>query len=244
MALGVGVIGTGGMGGRHLENLDARAGQASVVAVMDTDAARLAKVADTFQAVPHRETQALIDDPNVEAILIASPDSTHAELALACIAAGKPVLCEKPLATTVEDARAVVEAEAATGRSLVQVGFMRHFDPQHVAVKAAIDRGDIGRRLYFRGWHRSPALPPYPSSAEVIVSSAIHDLYSARWLLDSEISEISVIGTATDPARSSELELQVITMKMANGTIGMVEVNRDSSYGYEVGWRSWDRPAL
>lgn len=223
------------MGGRHVENLIHHVDDATVTAVMDPDPQRRTEVANASGATSYDSPQALIDDPEVGAVVIASPDATHAELAVACATAGKPVLCEKPLAPTAEEARKVVDAEAAAGGSLVQVGFMRRYDPEHVAVEEAINRGDIGQPLYFRAWHRNPALPPYPTTREVVISSAIHDLYSARWLLGAEISEISVVGTSVDPARSRELELQIITMRMSSGAIAVVEVNRDSAYGYEVG---------
>jgi len=115
------------------------------------------------------------------------------------------------------------------------VGFMRRYDPQHVAVKETIERGEIGTPWYFRGWHRNPRSDWKPATRDVLISSAIHDLYSARWLLNSEISEISARGTPIDPDRSRELELQVITMRMASGALGVIEVNADSAYGYEVG---------
>ncbi len=206
-----------------------------MTAVMDADPARLEAVSRAFGADPYQEAGSLIGATDVDAVIIASPDETHAALALECIAAGKPVLCEKPLAATPAEARVVVEAEAAADRRLVQVGFMRHFDPQHLAVKGAIERGEIGRPVYFRGWHRNRALAPFPTTREVMISSAIHDLYSARWLLDAEIAEISVMGAPIDPDRSAELELQIISLQMTNGALAVIEVNRDSSSGYEVG---------
>ncbi|HDH26866.1 MAG TPA: hypothetical protein ENH00_11860, partial [Actinobacteria bacterium] len=115
------------------------------------------------------------------------------------------------------------------------VGLMRHYDPQHVAVKEAIDRGEIGRPLMFRGWHRNPPEATPPTSKEVLVNSAVHDLYSARWLLGDEISEIYVRGTTINPERSDQLDLQLITMAMAGGAIASIEVNKDSGFGYEVG---------
>jgi len=233
--LAVGVIGLGGIGGRHVENLQHSVSAARVVAVMDVDQDRLAATAARYGAKAHQDAHQLISDPSVEAVLIASPDASHAELTLACLSAGKPVLCEKPLATTAADARSVVEAEVAAGRRLVQVGLMRHYDPEHVKVKESIVRGDIGRARFFRGWHRNPAVTPFPTTRQAMVSSAVHDLYSARWMLDSEIAEISVLATPINPDRSVELALQIISLRMTSGALAVVEINMDSSYGYEVG---------
>lgn len=127
--INVGVIGTGGMGGRHVNNITNEVAAANVVALMDVDEARLTEVATACGAShTFTDAQALIEHPDVEAVLIASPDRFHGEQARACIAAGKPVLCEKPLGTTASEAHQVVEAEVAGGRRLVQVGFMREYD--------------------------------------------------------------------------------------------------------------------
>ena len=153
-ALRVGVVGTGGMGGRHARNLEHRVSGAEVVAIMDLDRERAGAVAaECGGARVFGSGPDLIGDPKVEAVLIASPDPTHADLAVACIEAGKPVLCEKPLGVDIEDAKRVLDAEVAGGRKLVQVGLMRTFDPQHAALKRAIDAGEIGRPLLFRGIH-------------------------------------------------------------------------------------------
>lgn len=116
----VGVIGTGGMGGRHARNLTNEVGAAQVVALSDVDAARLQQVAAEIGAThTFTDADALINHPDVEAVLIAAPDRFHAALARACILAGKPVLCEKPLALTAAEARQIVDAEVAGGRRLV-----------------------------------------------------------------------------------------------------------------------------
>ena len=232
--LRIGVIGAGGMGGRHVDNIHRLAKSGEVVAVMDADDDRAAAVAASCGAVAMPDPDELIARTDVDAVVIASPDDTHAPLAQACIAAGKPVLCEKPLATTLPDARRVVEAEVDGGRRLTQVGLMRFYDPAHTAVKARIDAGDIGRPLYFRGWHRNPAVPPFPTSAEVLINAAVHDMFSARWLLGAEVADIFVRGTIIDPARA-QLELQLIAMTMENGAMASIEINKDSGYGYEVG---------
>ena len=111
----------------------------------------------------------LIQDHSVDAVLIASPDDTHADMTLACLDAGKPVLCEKPLATSAEDARKVLNAETSLGRNLISVGFMRRFDPQHAAVKTTAMSGDLGKPLALErrpiAMPRSPSeLPAQPSS--------------------------------------------------------------------------------
>ena len=153
-AVKIGIIGTGGMGGRHALNLALRTPGARVVGIMDVEAERAAAVAEVCDGAKiYTDADMLIADPNVDALVIASPDHTHARLASACIAAGKPVLCEKPLATSVSEAEGVVSAEVANGQRLVQLGFMREYDPAHRQIFDAVQSGRLGRPLYFRGTH-------------------------------------------------------------------------------------------
>ncbi len=233
--LRVGVIGAGGMGGRHAQNIHEHVVTAELTAVTDIDTDRAAEAADQAGAQVFDDGFELIESDSVDAVIIASPDATHGGLASACLQHGRHALVEKPLATDLPGAAKVVAAEAALGRRLLQVGLMRHYDPQHVAVKRALERGDIGRPLMFRGWHRNPPEARPPTSEEVLINSAVHDIYSTRWLLGDEVSEIFVRGTTIDPTRSDQLDLQLITMAMAGGAIASIEVNKDSGFGYEVG---------
>ncbi len=231
----VAVVGTGGMGGRHVENLHHHVKSATVAVVVDPDLGRAEALADAVGARVEADGMTAIAAGDVDAVVVAAPDPTHAELALACIAAGKPALIEKPLGTTEAEARSVVDAETAAGRRLIQVGLMRHFDRQHVDVARLVEDGSIGRPILFRGWHRNPPEDPRPSTRHVVLSAAVHDLYSARWLLGAEPVRAFAAGVPIDPATNSAKELQVATLEMANGSIAVIEVNKDSGFGYEVG---------
>lgn len=230
----VGVIGSGGMGGRHIRNL---AGQtpAQVVAIMDIDRDRAeAAAAQSGGGKVYTDTAALITDPNVEAIVIASPDPFHAEAALACIEAGKPVLCEKPLATNLADAQKVLEAEVAGGKRLVQLAFMREYDPAHKAIKAGAENGDLGRLLMFHGIHNGYSEGHSRTTEDVIINSAIHDIHSARWLLDQEVAEVYVRWVAADETQPETCRLLLVQLTLKDGALGLIEVNADSGYGYQV----------
>ena len=233
--LGVGIIGTGGMGGRHARNLAHRVAGAQVVAIMDLDEARADAVAAACGgAAVFTDPPALIGDDAVDAVLIASPDPTHADLTIACIEAGKPVLCEKPLGVDLDDAKRVLRAEVGGGRHLVQVGLMRMFDPQHAALKQAIDDGAIGRPLLFRGVHRNLRRAPAVTAADVIVAGAVHDIHSARWLMGDDVA-LAYASHITDmPERPETTQLVLLQLTFRGGGLATIEVDVDSNYGYEV----------
>lgn len=232
--INVGVIGTGGMGGRHVRNLTAEVAGAQVVALMDVDQVRMKAVA-TAAGATHlfTDANALINHPEVEAVLIAAPDRFHASLTHACIAAGKPVFCEKPLATSAIEAYQVIAAEVAGGRRLVQLGFMREYDPAHVKVKQVIDSGKMGKALAFHGRHVNQS-SEQPSVADVITNSAIHDIHSARWFMGDEIERVYTSTIPCRPDRPDTARLVLIQLHFRRGGLGQIECNVEAGYGYEV----------
>jgi myo-inositol 2-dehydrogenase/D-chiro-inositol 1-dehydrogenase len=231
----IGVIGTGGMGGRHARNLAQNTPGAQVVAVMDMDANRAGEVAARCGGAQlFTDAKALIADEAVQAVVIASPDTTHAPLALACIEARKPALCEKPLASRLEDAEKVLQAEMASGQRFLQIGFMREYDPPHDEVKKIVDSGAIGRPLLFRGLHTNVSSGPPRTIEDVIINSAIHDIHSARWLLEDEVSQVYVEHIPADPAQPDSCRFALIQLTFAGGALALVEMNVDAGYGYEV----------
>ena len=234
--LSVGVIGTGGMGTRHALNLHRAVGNARVAAVYDLDQDRARQMAEMCgQPLVLDDPERLINHPQVEAVMIVSPDDTHARLTLACLQAGKPVLSEKPLATTVEDAIRVLEAEVECGQRLVSVGFMRRFDPQHMAVKTVVADGVLGRPLLFKGVHRNAAVPYGTTAETILINSAGHDVDSARWLLGAEVQEVYVRGLRSRPDLHPDTkDLLLIEMALTNDTLAHVEVYVNADYGYEV----------
>lgn len=167
--------------------------------------------------------------------MIVSPDETHASLTLACIKAGKPVLSEKPLATGVEDALRVLEAEVALGKRLVSVGFMRRFDPQHMAVKATVEAGSLGRPLLFKGVHRNAAVPYGIAGETILINSAGHDFDSTRWLLGEEVQQVFVRGLRSRADLHPDTkDLLLIELVMTNDLLAALEVYVNADYGYEV----------
>jgi myo-inositol 2-dehydrogenase / D-chiro-inositol 1-dehydrogenase len=235
-AISIGVIGTGGMGTRHAVNLHRFVGGARIAGVYDKDKGHATQAAEQCgNADVFEDPIELINHKSVDAVLIASPDGTHSEFTLACLKANKPVLCEKPLATRVEDAKSVLAAEVAIGRKLISVGFMRRFDPLHVAVKNACLSGDLGRPLLWKGLHRNASVAFGTSGDTILTNSAGHDYDSARFLLGEEVESVYVRGLRSRPELHPDTkDLLLIELFMTNNTMGMAEVYVNDEYGYEV----------
>ena len=232
----VGIVGVGGMGRCHARNLHQKVKGAAVAAVNDADGARMAQVAaECGGARIFKDPYELIADERVEAVLIASPDETHAVFALACLEHNKPVLCEKPLATSPEEARRIIDVEVTRDRRLVAVGFMRRFDPYHVAIKEAAASGALGRPILFRGVHRNAGAAPGLPRHLIVTGSAIHDIDSARWLLQQEVQEVFARGLRVDLALDEEFyDFLLVQLSLNGGCLGSIEVFVSARYGYEV----------
>jgi myo-inositol 2-dehydrogenase / D-chiro-inositol 1-dehydrogenase len=234
--LRVGVIGVGMMGADHAERLVYRIANASLVAVADPDQDRATALAARFDGVRvFGDPLQLIADDGVDAVLIASPGFVHEEQVLACIAAGKHVLCEKPLTMDAESSLRVVEAERAGGRPLVQVGFMRRFDPEYAAMKAMLDTGELGRLLLVHNVHRNRDVPDTFRSEMIVRDSLVHEVDTCRWLFGEEIVEITVHSPAPSSlAADGVIDPQVAIFRMEGGGLATSEVFVKNAVGYEV----------
>jgi myo-inositol 2-dehydrogenase/D-chiro-inositol 1-dehydrogenase len=230
----VGLIGAGIMGGDHARILATETAGATLQYVCDADAARAREVA-TRTGARHVATDplAVIAAPDVDAVLIASPDATHGALTIAAIGAGKPVLCEKPLAPTTAECLQVVDAEVKGGKRLVQVGFMRRFDPSYVDMKRVLASGAIGPALMFHCIHRNVSSPDWFTSDMAITNSLPHEFDIARWMLDTEYRSISVFQPKNSNPKKLVAPVFVMIETMA-GQLVDIEMNNNATYGYDV----------
>ena len=234
--LRVAVVGVGMMGADHVRRLATR-----------TVGARPSVVADAFAETAHRvaashegvrvvaDPLAAVRDADVDAVVIATPGHTHEELVLACLERGVPVLCEKPLTTDVESSLRLVHAERATGRQLVQVGFMRRFDTEYQALRRIIADRELGEPLMLHCAHRNAVVPPRFSTEMVVLDSLVHEVDVARYLLDEEITAITVLHPTSRTSAPPELKDPTFALlETAGGHLVDVEVFVGTGVGYEV----------
>jgi len=168
-------------------------------------------------------------------VVLATPGPAHEKQLLACLEHGKPVMCEKPLTTDVETSLDVVRREAELGRRLIQVGFMRRFDDEYLALKALLDDGGLGRPLVLHCAHRNPAVPHNFDSAMVVRDSLVHEVDVARFLFSEEIASIQIIKPAPNPSGPQGLaDPQIAIMRTASGRHVDVELFVHTGVGYEV----------
>ncbi|MCF6317091.1 MAG: Gfo/Idh/MocA family oxidoreductase, partial [Marinosulfonomonas sp.] len=190
-------------------------------------------IADTYSAIDvATDPETVIARSDVDAVVVASPDFTHAPLSKACIAAGKKVLCEKPLSQSPQDCLSVMEAEQSEGAKFVQLGFMRRYDTSYIEMKEALSNGSLGRALMMHNFHRNVETPASDfSGAMAITNSAPHEFDVIRHVLETEFTAIS----AWQPRRTDALVAPVVmVLETSDGQIVNIEVNNNAAYGYDV----------
>ena len=240
--LGVAVLGIGEMGLRHAQNLRRLVPGARLVAVADIAAERARKVADELE-IEHSfgNIDDMLECKGVDAIVITTPDKFHPPVVKMIAAAGKDMLCEKPLALNLNDAHDLLQAVKRAGVRL-QVGFMRRYDPGYSEAMRRIEAGEIGEPVIFKSIGRDKDAPPLSSyngglNGMLFYTNSIHDFDLARWLMRDEVSDVQAYTTVAirpEVAQFGDVVASLVNLKFAKGAIGNVESYAQAVYGYDV----------
>ena len=234
-----GVIGVGRIGKIHIENLTNRISKVDVIAVADVFAEELEKVAREFN-VPKAVTdyREILNSSEIDAIVICSPTPTHAQIIQEAAAAGKQIFCEKPIELSLKKINKILEEVEKNGVRFM-VGFNRRFDPNFLKVHEIVKSGKIGQPHVLKITSRDPAPPPeeyIKASGGIFLDMTIHDFDMARYLINSEVTEVYAKGKVlVDPVfeKAGDWDTAAIVLTFKNGAIGIIDNSRQAVYGYD-----------
>lgn len=233
--INAGILGVGRIGRLHAENL------------LRIKGVRLKSVADPYLDPEEwtsrglessRDPALVIQDDEIEAVLICSPTPTHAHLIEEAARAGKHIFCEKPIDLDPERVQTTLDIVARADVKL-QIGFNRRFDPTFARLRQAVQGGEIGDLHLVKIVARDPEPPPIEyveSSGGMFLDMTIHDFDMVRFLSGSEVEEVQAFGAVLiDPAigQAGDVDTAVIVLKLANGTLAVIENSRQSVFGYD-----------
>ncbi|MDO5630247.1 MAG: inositol 2-dehydrogenase [Paracoccus sp. (in: a-proteobacteria)] len=234
--LRVALLGAGRIGQVHAKSMTAT-DQSRLVAIADVNADAAASLAAQVGAKACSVDE-IINDPEIDAVLIATSTDTHSDLIERATEAGKAVLCEKPVDLSLDRARAALARAETTGQP-VMIGFNRRFDPNFAALKAAFDAGEIGKGELLSITSFDPAPPPVSYvkvSGGLFRDMMIHDFDMACWMFGGAPARITATGSAlVDPeiGAAGDVDTAVVTMVWDDGRIAVIKNSRRAGYGYD-----------
>jgi myo-inositol 2-dehydrogenase/D-chiro-inositol 1-dehydrogenase len=240
--IGVGLIGAGRIGSFHGETIARRLVDADLVAIADPAPGAADKLAGVLD-VPHATTDvaALLADPAVDAVMIATPARFHAGTIEQAAAAGKHIFAEKPAGLTIAELDSAIAAAKAAG-VVLQIGFNRRWDQSFAEGKAAIEAGKIGTPQLLRSLTRDPGPwggdPARVPQWTIFYETLIHDFDTLNWLnAGANPVEVYAIGDALirpDAKASGHLDTAVVTIRYDNGAVAVAEASFSAMYGYDI----------
>ncbi|MEM7241192.1 MAG: inositol 2-dehydrogenase [Pseudomonadota bacterium] len=232
----IGLLGAGRIGKVHAAAISAHR-DSMLVAVADVVEAAANALADDY-GIEARSADAILEDKNIDAVLIATSTDTHSDLIEAAVDAGKAVLCEKPVDLDLDRARACLAHVKKSGQP-VMVGFNRRFDPNFAALKSALEAGEIGQAELLTLTSFDPGPPPLDYikvSGGMFRDMMIHDFDMAQFLMGAAPVSISAHGSClVDDAIGSagDIDTAVATLQFEDGCIAVIKNSRRAAYGYD-----------
>lgn len=238
--LKVGIIGAGRIGRVHSESISKYVKGAEIKAISDIKVTDELKSWATSMGIAnvYDDYRQILQDPEIDAVLVCSSTNTHAPISIEAAQAGKHIFCEKPIDADVGKIHEVLNAVEKAGVKF-QVGFNRRFDHNFKAIKDRVANGDIGEPHIIRVTSRDPDAPPIEYvkvSGGMFFDMTIHDFDMIRYLSGSEVTEVFAVGTVLvnpEIGQAGDIDTAVITLKLANGAIGVIDNSRKAVYGYD-----------
>ena len=230
------MFGAGRIGKIHAANIAGAEG-ARLAYIVDVDRGAMHHIARLTGAKPATREE-VFADKSVDAVVIASPTDTHADLCVAAAKAKKAIFCEKPIDLSLKRVDACLAAVRRAGVPMM-VGFNRRFDPNFAALKARMDKGEIGTLEQVIITSRDPGLPPLEylkASGGQFRDMTIHDFDTARWLLGEDPAEVYAAGSClVDPglAKLGDIDSCMVVMRTASGKLAHINNSRRATYGYD-----------
>lgn len=237
--LRIGVIGAGRIGKLHSNNLVSRVPGAELAAISDVYEPAAKELAEKL-GVPNYYTDyhKILEDPTIDAVFICSSTDTHSPISIEAAKAGKHIFCEKPIDHDLDKIKAVLEEVKKAGVKY-QVGFNRRFDRNFKHVQEVVQKGGIGDVQIVKVTSRDPEAPPLSYvkvSGGIFVDMTIHDFDMVRYLSGSEVEEVSAVGACLvnpEIGQAGDVDTCIITLKFANGALGVIDNSRQAVYGYD-----------
>lgn len=232
----IGILGAGRIGKLHAENISNHLPQLQIMAIADPKLDK--EWAQQLSISALADSNAIINHPDIDAVLIASPSHLHIEQIKAASAAGKAIFCEKPIGLHEEEIHSAL-ACINSNKTLLQIGFNRRFDHSFASLQARVQSGDIGAAHLLRISSRDPVCPPKgygATSGGIFMDMTIHDFDMARFLTGSEVVEVYASGAVLiDPDFETyhDVDTAVVQLRFANGALGVIDNSRQAVYGYD-----------
>jgi myo-inositol 2-dehydrogenase/D-chiro-inositol 1-dehydrogenase len=235
--LGLALMGTGRMAHVYGPKIKAHAGlRLEVIYNPRMSSAR--KAADHYGGRAMDDLEAVLANPRVDAVIIATPTDTHVDYIEAAARAGKPIYCEKPLDQSLERVDKAMSALADHPVPFM-LGFNRRFDPDNASLREAVNNGEIGRLTMAMSWSREPSPPPIDyvrASGGYFVDATIHDIDLLCWIAGERPREVMAAGSCMfDPqiAAHGDFDMTMTTLKMPSGALLHINNSRACAYGFD-----------
>lgn len=236
MTVNIGLIGLGMIGRDHLKRFNNVITGARVTAVCDINHSAADAVANEYGATAFYDALDMINSELIDAVFICSIGPAHKDQILASFKAGKPVFCEKPLTPTADESKEIIDAEVRAGKRLLQLGFMRRFDPGYQALKKSIDGGELGDIMLIHCAHRNPSVPESYTLEMAVNDSATHEIDIIRYLLNENITSVRV-DKPRKKTRRAQPHLQdplIVIFETESGVRIDDELFVNCQYGYDI----------